>query len=612
MLIKLVTQFLLLTSVVFCSNDEVDFYVKLIEEETGRAYTALPTDSSGYQPKYESMSYFGNFDYIIVGAGSAGAVVANRLSEDLDRSVLLIEAGGYETDFTDIPLMNEYTKGLEFNWNYNTTPQTTACLGMLDKECPYPVGKGLGGTSIINALMYVRGNQKDFNNWYQQGNPGWAYDDVLPYFIKSESSHVNGDRGYHGYDGYLNVEYHKPSSPELAAFLQANIDLGRKIIDYNGKEQLGVAQTQHNTKNGKRHSTGRAFIDPVKHRPNLKILTHRLVTKILIDKNRKAYGVLFSGNGKLYSATVTREIIVSAGSIASPQLLMLSGIGPRAHLVSKSIPVIQSLSVGENFQDHATYFALNFITNYTEPHKSLEQNVVDYLNSSGPFTIPGNSQGLGFFRTKLSKTPNYPDIELIMNPSNSTGNSVQRVYHYNDEVINTIYKDINPSQTFSLIVILLHPKSRGTIKLKSNSPYEYPLIDPKFFSDPGNEDLETMYQGIKLALEIVDTEPFKKLGAKLMYAPLPACKRHWYLSRKFWYCQIRQLTSHIYHPIGTCKMGPNPFSGAVVDHELKVHGVDNLRVADASIIPEATSGHTNAVAIMIGEKVSDLIKGSYS
>uniref|UniRef100_A0A1Y1JZ72 Glucose-methanol-choline oxidoreductase N-terminal domain-containing protein n=1 Tax=Photinus pyralis TaxID=7054 RepID=A0A1Y1JZ72_PHOPY len=611
MLIKVVTLSLLLSSLTHCSNDLVDYYVELIQNESQRAYHGLPTDASEFRSLDNSPMHYGKFDYIIVGGGSAGAVIANRLSENPKRKVLLIEAGGLETNFTEIPSVNVFSMGLEFNWNYNTTPQSKACLGMFNEECSYPVGKGLGGTSIINALMYVRGNRRDFDNWYLQGNPGWAYKDVLRYFIKSERSHVNGDVGYHGYDGCLNVEYSKPASLELEAFLQANIQLGRKVVDYNGREQLGVAQTQHNTKNGRRHSTWRAFLQPVIDRPNLEVVTHSLVTKILINKEKKAYGVVLSGNGRLRYATVEKEVVVSAGSIASPQLLMLSGIGPRQHLENHGISVIEHLSVGDNFQDHATYFALHFTTNYSEPDPELEQNVRDYLNASGPLTIPGNSQGLGFFRTKLSKIPGYPDIELIMNPSISTGTTTQQVYHYNDEVMDTIYKNMNPSNTFSIYVMLLHPKSRGSVRLKSKSPYEYPLINPKFFSDTGNEDIETMYQGIKLAMEIVNTAPFHRIGAKPLYAPLPACRRYRYLSRKYWYCQIRHLASHIYHPVGTCKMGPNPFKGAVVDHELKVHGVGNLRVADASIIPEATSGHTNAVAIMIGEKLSDLIKATY-
>ncbi|KAF5277885.1 hypothetical protein FQA39_LY06037 [Lamprigera yunnana] len=611
MVIKLVAQLFLLSCVIKCSNtNSVDYYVNLIKTEIERTSSFnLPQDSLQYKPKGDNVSDFGEYDYIVVGAGSSGSVIANRLSEEMQVSVLLLEAGGIETDFTDIPAMNIYSMALEYNWNYNSTPQSKACLGMFHRECAYPTGKGLGGTSIINALMYVRGNKIDYDNWYLQGNPGWAYKDVLPYFIKSENCNIKGDAGYHGYGGYLNVEYCKPSSPQLTAFLEANKELGREVIDYNGKTQLGVSQTQHNTKNGKRDSVGRSFLDPIQHRSNLNIHAESLVTKIIIDPRTKtANGVIFAYKGRYYNAKAGKEIILSAGSINSPQLLMLSGIGPRFHLHSKGIPLIQHLSVGSHLQDHAAYFALEFVTNYTEPAKTLRENVESFLNSRGPLTIPGNSQGLGFYQTKLAKTPGYPDIELVMNPSNSTNDFAQRIYHYNNQTYNNIFKIINPKQTFSIIVVLLHPKSKGNVRLKSKNPFDYPLINPKLLSDVNNEDIETMYQGIQLALEIVGTKSFQKLNATLLYAPLPICKKYRYLSRAYWYCQLRQLTTHIYHPTGTCRMGPNSSMGAVVDSNLKVHGIKNLRVADASIIPQPISGHTNAAAIMIGEKVADILK----
>ncbi|KAB0799998.1 hypothetical protein PPYR_07878 [Photinus pyralis] len=590
-------------------NLTVNYYTKLISSEVSRAFTfELPTDSTTFET--DSRVWHGGFyDYIVVGAGYAGSVIAARLSENPSNSVLLLEAGGFESNFSDIPRMSEYLRGLEYNWNFQTTQQTSSCLGTFNQECPYPTGKGLGGGSTVNSLMYVRCNRRDYDNWYRKGNRGWAYKDVLPYFIKSERSHINGDPGYHGYDGLFNVEYHKPSSIELGAFIQANVELGRKIVDYNGKEQLGVAKTQHNTKNGRRHSTWRAFLKPVIHRPNLKILTHSLATKVLINKDKKAYGVAFSGNGSFRYAIAEREVVLSAGAVGSPQLLMLSGIGPRKHLQSIGIPVIQHLSVGDNLQNHCRY-TVYFVTNNTEPAKTLEQNVKDYLNGSGPLTIAENGQGLGFLRTKLSKVPGYPDVELVVSPPNCTATTTQQILHYTDEVMDAIYKKIAPSQTFAIHVVPLHPKSWGTIRLSSKSPYKYPLIDPKFFSDRGNEDLETMRQGIQLALQIVDTEPFRKIGARLLDASLPACQAYRYLSRKYWYCHIRQLALNVYHSMGTCKMGPRPSRGAVVDDQLRVHGVEGLRVADASVIPEAVSGHTNAVAIMIGEKVSDLIKAS--
>lgn len=480
---------------------------------------------------------------------------------------------------------------------------------MENQECAYPRGRGLGGSSIINSLMYVRGNKEDYDRWYRQGNSGWSFKDVLPYFIKSENSQIDGDEGYHGVGGYLNVEYHKPDNSQLEAFIEANLELGRKIIDYNGKQQLGVSKTQLNTVNGRRDSTGKAFLKLAMDRPNLEILTHSLVTKILINsRTRTAYGVVFSHKGQLLVAKAKKEVILSAGSIGSPQLLMLSGIGPRNHLQNLNISLIKSLPVGNNFQDHPAYYALNFVTNYTEPTTTLAENVKEYLNGYGPLTVSGNREAVGFFQTKLAKTPGLPDLELIMVPSNITTSYLQKAYHYTGVSYNSVWGSVNVSNTFTLMVVVLHPKSRGDVRLKSKNPYDYPLINPRYLSDPEGEDIETIYEGIKLALEIVNTNAFKKLNASLIYAPLPVCQDHEYLSREYWYCQLRQLTFHVYHPVGTCKMGPNPAKGAVVNHELKVHGIKSLRVADASIIPDAISGHTNAASIMIGEKVSDMIK----
>ncbi|KAF5303556.1 hypothetical protein FQR65_LT08157 [Abscondita terminalis] len=456
--------------------------------------------------------------------------------------------------------------------------------------------------------MYVRGHRKDYDDWRDAGNLGWGYLDVLPIFKYSENFRAVGDAGYHGTGGYLSVENFKLNHSQVDAFIDANKELGRYEIDYNGRQQLGVSRTQMNILNGRRDSTGKAFLKTAKNRTNLRILKNSFVTKILINRQYNyAHGVQYSRNGKLYKARCRKEVIVSAGAINSPQLLMLSGIGPKNDLEKMKIQLVKDLPVGQNLQDHPTYFALHFVTNYTEPIIPLTENVEQYLNGFGRLTVGGNAHAVAFLKLNSSDASDQPDVEFIMVPSNNVSPYIKNAYNYNDETYNTIWEKVDPRKSFTIFVILLHPKSRGTVKLKSKSPYIYPAIDHNFLSDSDENDIEFMFQGIEEALKLLETNAFKRLNATLLHAPLPVCEKHSYLSKSYWYCQLRQLTMSIFHPVGTCKMGPSSKLGAVVNSMLQVHGVRNLRVADASVIPIQISGHINAPAIMIGEKVSKYI-----
>ncbi|KAF5308863.1 hypothetical protein FQR65_LT00563 [Abscondita terminalis] len=517
------------------NEDLVEYYKRLIQTEQARALVYdRPQNAYSYMPNSPTILDGGEYDYIIVGAGSAGSVIANRLSENQNRTVLILEAGEHGNDFTDIPSIDMYLQGLEFNWAFNTTPQYHSCLGIINKQCPYPRGKGLGGSSLINAMMYVRGNKEDYDKWYKKGNPGWSFQEVLPLFKKSENFVPQLTNSYHGKGGLLDVEYAGPNSKFLKIFIDANIELGRKLVDYNAQNQIGVSRSQFTTTYGRRDSTAKAFLQPASNRTNLNISTNSLAIKIVIE-NATATGVIFSKNRQLYYAKAAKEIISSAGSIGSPQLLMLSGLGKSIHLKNFGIPTINELEIGENFQDHPIYWGLQFSTNYTNPQLSLEKSI-------RRFTIP---------------------------------------------------------------LVLLHPKSRGRVRLKSASPFEYPLIEANYYTDEDNEDLHKMYKGIQFALELTETKAFQKINATLRHIHLPACKNYRYLSKEFWYCQLKQLTLQLYHPLGTCRMGKT--SNDVVNHNLQVRGIKNLRVADASVVPISISGHTNAVSIMIGEKLSQLL-----
>ncbi|KAK4887504.1 hypothetical protein RN001_003775 [Aquatica leii] len=600
----------LFSSVLSKSDDLVDYYVKLIQSEIQRSETFhSPTNAQDSKPFTNNYYEYGIFDHIVIGAGSAGGIVASRLSEDSFRKVLLLEAGGYETNFTEIPGMMAILFSSEYSWNYYTVPQTTSCLGMVNKQCTYMRGKILGGCSAINAAVYTKGCKRDFNNWCAEGNPGWCYEDVLPFFKKFEHSNINGDPFYHGSDGYINIEYPSPNTIQQRAFIEGNIELNRSFVEYNGFRQEGVGITQLNHENGRRASTANTLLKEASNRENLKILTGSHVIRILISKkSKKAYGVLFAKNNQYYVARSRKDIVLSAGSIGSPQLLMLSGIGPKHHLEDLEIPVIQELSVGENLQDHVGFSMLHFETNFPEPFKTLKENVIDYLNGVGELTNTFNTKGIAFIRTNLTKIDDFADIELLLMRISGISKHMQKLNNYDNEAHQFGWPTGSLSNFFSILMILMHPESRGYLKLKSSNPFDYPLIDPQLLSDPNFKDIETMYEGILLTLKLLDTEAFKKLGVKLYHIHLPACKIYEYLSKDYWYCHLRQVASTNAHIVGTCKMGPDPLHGAVVNHELKVYGIHNLRVADASIMPLVPGAHTNAAAMMIGEKAAHMIR----
>lgn len=490
---------------------------------------------------------------------------------------------------------------------------------MVDQRCPLPRGKGYGGTTLINGLAYVRGNPIDYERWEAIGNPGWGYDAVLPYFKKSEDFHKTDDLAtvdydYHGEGGYLNVEYHAPRSPHLEAFLAGNQLMGYNQTDYNSPQEIGCSPAQLNTKHGRRHDGGTAFIDPVKDRPNLTLLTNSYAIKIEIDpESKRATGVLFARGNKLYRVKANLEVIVCAGAFQSPHLLMHSGIGPSSHLESLGIPVILDLEVGTTLRDQSQYYGLVFSSNVSVPKYTQQQQIRMFVDGNGPLAINGPNEGLGFIQTSYETIPNYPDIEYLITPPVATSPYYQRLFRWNNQTLDEVYGGINANlySSFVMYLINLHQESVGTVRLKSSSPYDYPLIDTNFLSDPKGRDIGTLYEGIQYILKLIETEPFRKMNTRLQTKPLSACSKHRTYSKAYWYCALRQLTVNVYHPMSTCSMGPDPAAGAVVDYRGIVHGMQNLRVADASVIPLTTSGHPNAVCVLIGEKISDQIKSDY-
>lgn len=563
------------------------------------------------------------YDFIVVGGGSAGAVVANRLSEVSKWSVLLLEAGGDETEISDMPALVSYLQLSDMDWKFQSSPPTESqyCLAMLGDRCNWPRGKVLGGSSVLNAMVYVRGNRHDYDHWAELGNDGWSYEEVLPYFLKSEDNRnpYLARTPYHSTGGYLTVQESPWRSPLALAFVQAGIELGYENRDINGEFQTGFMMTQSTIRRGSRCSTAKAFLRPVRLRRNLHVAMHAHVMKILMDSTGtgsrpRARAVQFMRNSNSHIVRARREIILSAGAIQSPQLLMLSGIGPKEHLQQFNIPVIKDLKVGSNLQDHVGLGGLTFVVNdpitFTKSRYQTIPVALEYImNERGPLTNPG-VEGLAFVNTKYAKTSiDWPDVQFHFAPSSINsdgGEQIRRIVGLRDRVYNTMYKPLVKAETWTILPLLLRPRSTGWVRLRSANYLQQPEIIPNYFAYP--EDVQVLIEGIKIAINISSTSAFKKHGSRLHTIPMPGCGLYTFKSDEYWECALRHFTFTIYHPAGTCKMGPDSDPDAVLDPRLRVRGVEGLRVIDASIMPKIISGNPNAPVIMIGEKGADMIK----
>ncbi|XP_058823390.1 glucose dehydrogenase [FAD, quinone]-like [Topomyia yanbarensis] len=556
--------------------------------------------------------YRKEYDFIVIGAGSGGSVMANRLSENENWNVLLLEVGNEENMVVSVPLTAGLTTATRFSWGYRANPMKNACLGLENGVCYWPKGRGLGGTSLINFLLYGRGHKRDYDEWEQNGNYGWSYKDVVKYFRKAEK--IKGEKL--NPDGYLHIEQSSYETPMLRRYIKAGEELGYREIDPNDKIQLGFYKALATMVNGERCSAARAYLRPVMHRQNLHISMKSWATKILIDPELKtAYGVEFMKGKQRYQLKATKEVILSAGAIASPQLLMLSGIGPREHLDSLDIPVIQDLKVGYNLQDHTTLSGLVFIVNkpvtIREQDMRRPENFFNYMfNRKGPFTIPGGAEGIAFVKTNNSDLPtDYPDIELVMGTgavNNDETGSLRHTFGMTKEFYSKTYGTARGKHAFGIAPVLMRPRSRGRLSLKTTNPFHWPHMEGNFFDHP--KDMSTMIEGIKLAVRIGESKSFAPFGSKLLKTPFYGCENERFRSDEYWKCCVQRIGASIQHQSGTCKMGPLNDPDAVVNPELQVHGIKNLRIVDASIMPFLPAAHTNGVVYMIGEKAADMVK----
>ncbi|XP_062528939.1 glucose dehydrogenase [FAD, quinone] [Bombyx mori] len=561
-----------------------------------------------------------SYDFVVVGAGSAGSVLANRLSEVPEWKVLLVEAGGNPTVNTEIPQVFYNNLGSKEDWGYRPEPQSGACLSYETKTCAWPSGKTLGGSASINAMFYVRGNHIDFDGWAEDGNNGWSYEDVLPYFKKSENfvADISENDRYHGTKGELYTTKDKNLKPFEEVVLKAYPELGvQNLDDINGENQMGVTQSQITVYNKTRMSTARAFLSPIRNRNNLHVIKNTLATKIIFKENSNAVsGIMLNNNGKEFMVNVNKELILSAGAINSPHLLMLSGIGPQEHLLEQNITVKMDLAVGENLQDHVFVPLL-----YTAPAKESDDitmslvvnNFFDYMvNKEGILCDTSPHRIIAFVNTTDS-TGTSPDLQfhhVIFTPKIHILLDFFEKHGLNNDIIQQFHEINNNKFAMLIYNTLLKPKSRGKVLLQSNNPFDRPLIYANYFND--NEDMKTLIRGMrKFTLKLGETDAFKQVGLELEWFQIPTCDKLDKTSDEFLECISRHLTFSLYHPSGTVKMGPEDDPSAVVTPELKVRNIENLRVIDASVMPSIVRGNTNAATIMIGEKGAELIKQSH-
>ena len=504
----------------------------------------------------------------------------------------------------------------KYNWNYFMEKQAGVALACKDNRMPWPRGRALGGTTVINYMIYSRGNRYCYDKWGRT-NPGWSYQDVLPYFIKSENAGLEkADYRFHGVNGYLSVD--DAYQTKIAeAFIGGLNEMGSPTIDYNSNVSLGVSTVQATLSQGLRLSVDKAFLEPVKHRPNLRILTRAFVTKVLINpKSLQAYGVEYEWSGRKFKAIAFKEVILSAGTFMSPQLLMLSGIGPQKHLQQLGIPVLKNLPVGQNLQDHLAFAGLTFTTpqpvtiKFTELFKPLNYFNL-FKNGKGPLTTLGGVEDIAYIQTPNSPSP---DIELLFvggSLASDYGLFIRKGMGITDDIYKSVFAPLENTNTFMIWPVLLTPKSKGCLKLRSTNPRDYPLLYGNYLTDRNHQDVGTFITSIRIVQRLGRTKAFRKFNATLSTIRVPGCTRHKYDSDEYWECCLRFLGQTLHHQVGTAKMGPKGDPEAVVDHELRVHGIKKLRVADCSVIPFALGAHTSAPAIMVGEKAADLIKNTW-
>nr|XP_053653215.1 glucose dehydrogenase [FAD, quinone]-like [Cherax quadricarinatus] len=559
-----------------------------------------------------------HYDFIIVGGGSAGCVLASRLSEIAGWKILLLEAGDTPPPESYVPGYHQMVLLSNADWNYYTTPQKNSFLGYVDHRSPYPRGRVIGGTSVLNSMFYVRGNRRDYDNWEALGNPGWGYKDVLPYFKKLEDYRgrvTKKTASLHGYGGPLTVENKRWKTKLLGGFLKAGKQLGYDIIDPSSPDQLGFFEVELTTRNGIRWSTAEAYIKPSVFRPNLDVVLNAQVTQILFDDDKRAVGVRFLHQKQLKSVYAIKEVVLSAGAIGSPQLLMLSGVGPADHLHQHGIPVVANVpGVGKNLNDHPFVTGLSWTVKNGSTFQVLDTTSPELLRQfihhrEGALTLAVSSEAYAWPVTG-SGDPLWPELQIAFTPltlGSDFGLVTPYILGFKKDLYQQYFHGLGGREGFSIGPFVTRPKSRGSVTLNSANPLDAPLIDTNYFDHP--EDIAAMIRGLKFSLKLASMPALKEdFDAVFHDRVLPGCEHEVLYSDKYWECYSKVLAGTLYHPCGTCKMGPDSDTYSVLDEQLRVRHVAGLRVIDASIMPVVTTGNINAPTIMIAEKASDMIK----
>ncbi|XP_014290964.1 glucose dehydrogenase [FAD, quinone] [Halyomorpha halys] len=562
------------------------------------------------------------FDFIVVGAGTAGAVMAARLSEVADWNVLLVEAGDDPDMTSAVPYFYQTIQRTGMDWNFQTIREKGLYNGLMGRINRWPLGKAMGGTSSIGTMLYIRGCARDFDNIAAAGNIGWAYEDVLPYFLKSEdmvdqsilSSESN--RIYHAVGGPLKVGKFSHVSPIATLIQNVSTDIGLpRNYDINGISQAGfTAPTSGTIGSGERMNTVKAFLNPVKHRPNLFIIKHAFVFRVLIcPKTSRAYGIQYLYRTEEVPRTLraSREVIVSAGTVGSAKLMMLSGVGPKNELELLGIYSAKNLRVGRNLIDSVVFPGAPITIDFGDDTKStlfdMDQAYEYLTRRTGLLASIGATELVGMINLDKDESPDISMqfLHVIINDTMLLQDFLRNLGVV-EEIALQYLSLTYTSNILVPIIKLLHPQSRGTIRLKSSDLDDMPIIEAKYLEEP--MDFTTLIWGIKLIDKMVNNDIMRSYNATIQYLEFDGCCGLKRGTDHYWACAMSHLAGTGYDPIGTCKMGPETDHMAVVDHQLRVYGIKGLRVVDASILPISITGPPMASVVMIAEKAADMIK----